>query len=64
MIAMAWGVSIIRSSWATSPGSIGSALSIEAWIFSPLAMVGATVLVVAILYGREFRSEVLTILRE
>ena len=35
-----------------------------AWIFSPLAMVGATVLVVAILYGREFRSEVLTILRE
>ena len=35
-----------------------------AWFFSPLALLGATVLVVLILYSREFRSEVLQILRD
>lgn len=35
-----------------------------AWIFSPLAMTGAAVLVVAVLYSREFRSEVLQVLRQ
>jgi uncharacterized membrane protein len=35
-----------------------------AWFVSPLAMVMATVLVVLILYSREFRSEVLAILRD
>jgi len=35
-----------------------------AWFVSPVAMLGATVLVVLILYSREFRSEVLAILRE
>lgn len=35
-----------------------------AWFVSPLAMVLATGLVVAILYQREFRSEVLAILRD
>jgi uncharacterized membrane protein len=35
-----------------------------AWFFSPLAMVVATGLVAAILYMREFRSEVLKILRD
>lgn len=35
-----------------------------AWFISPLAMVLATGLVVLILYSREFRSEVLHILRE
>ena len=35
-----------------------------AWFFSPLAMVVATLLVAAILYTREFRSEVLKILRD
>ena len=34
-----------------------------AWFFSPLALVLATALVVLILYGREFRSEVLQVLR-
>jgi uncharacterized membrane protein len=34
-----------------------------AWFFSPLALVVATALVVLILYGREFRSEVLQVLR-
>lgn len=34
-----------------------------AWFFSPLVMILATVLVVAILYSREFRSEVLAVLR-
>lgn len=34
-----------------------------AWFFSPMAMVLATVLVVGILYTREFRSDVLSILR-
>jgi len=34
-----------------------------AWFFSPLALVLATALVVLILYGREFRSEVLDVLR-
>jgi uncharacterized membrane protein len=34
-----------------------------AWFFSPLALILATALVVAILYRREFRSEVLQILR-
>jgi len=35
-----------------------------AWFISPLAMLGATVLVVLILYSREFRSEVLAILKD
>lgn len=35
-----------------------------AWFISPLGMIMATGLVVLILYSREFRSEVLTILRE
>jgi uncharacterized membrane protein len=35
-----------------------------AWFVSPLAMVLATLIVVAILYSREFRSEVLKILRD
>lgn len=35
-----------------------------AWFFSPLAMVVATGVVVSVLYTREFRSEVLHILRE
>jgi uncharacterized membrane protein len=35
-----------------------------AWFFSPLALVLATALVVLILYGREFRSEVLQVLRD
>ena len=34
------------------------------WFVSPLAMVLATAVVVAILYSREFRSEVLQILRD
>ena len=34
-----------------------------AWFFSPLVMILSTVLVVAILYSREFRSEVLAVLR-
>jgi uncharacterized membrane protein len=35
-----------------------------AWFFSPMALVLATALVVLILYGREFRSEVLQVLRD
>jgi len=35
-----------------------------AWFVSPVAMVVATLAVVAILYGREFHSEVLHILKE
>ena len=35
-----------------------------AWFVSPMAMVLATLIVVAILYSREFRSEVLHILKE
>ena len=35
-----------------------------AWFVSPMAMVIATLIVVAILYSREFRSEVLHILKE
>ena len=35
-----------------------------AWFFSPLALVVATALVVMILYGREFRSEVVHQLRD
>jgi uncharacterized membrane protein len=34
------------------------------WFFSPLALVLATALVVLILYGREFRSDVLDVLRD
>lgn len=34
------------------------------WFVSPLFMVGATALVALILYSREFRSDVLTILRD
>ena len=35
-----------------------------AWFFSPLAFVMATLLVVAILYSREFRSDVLQVLND
>ena len=35
-----------------------------AWFFSPLVLVMATALVVLILYGREFRSDVLQVLRD
>ena len=35
-----------------------------AWFFSPIALVLATALVVLILYGREFKSEVLEVLRD
>ena len=35
-----------------------------AWFVSPMAMVMATLIVVAILYSREFRSEVLQVLRD
>jgi uncharacterized membrane protein len=35
-----------------------------AWFISPLSMVIATGLVVMILYSREFRSEVLAILKD
>jgi uncharacterized membrane protein len=35
-----------------------------AWFFSPIALVLATALVVLILYGREFKSDVLEVLRE
>lgn len=35
-----------------------------AWFISPMAMVVATLAVVAILYSREFRSEVLSILKD
>jgi uncharacterized membrane protein len=34
-----------------------------AWFFSPMALVLATALVVLILYSREFRSDVLQVLR-
>lgn len=35
-----------------------------AWFFSPYALIVATALVVLILYGREFRSDVLEVLRD
>jgi len=35
-----------------------------AWFFSPFALIAATALVVLILYGREFRSDVLQVLRD
>jgi uncharacterized membrane protein len=35
-----------------------------AWFFSPLALLVGTAMVVLILYGREFRSEVLQVLRD
>ena len=35
-----------------------------AWFISPLVMVAGTVVVVAILYGREFHSDVLRVLRD
>ena len=35
-----------------------------AWFISPLAMVMGTLVVVAILYSREFRSDVLQVLRD
>ena len=35
-----------------------------AWFFSPMAMMGATVLVVAVLYIREFHSQVLAVLKD
>jgi uncharacterized membrane protein len=38
--------------------------ALMAWFFSPLALVLAGALVVLILYGREFRSEVLDVLRD
>lgn len=38
--------------------------ALAAWFFSPLALVLATSLVVMVLYGREFRSEVVHLLRD
>ncbi len=35
-----------------------------AWFFSPLALVIGAALVVAVLYGREFHSQVLQVLRD
>jgi len=35
-----------------------------AWFFSPVALVVATALVVLILYGREFKSDVLEVLKD
>ena len=35
-----------------------------AWFFSPMAMMVATVLVVAVLYSREFHSQVLAVLKD
>jgi uncharacterized membrane protein len=35
-----------------------------AWFFSPIALVMATLLVVLVLYGREFHSDVLNVLRD
>ncbi len=35
-----------------------------AWFFSPMAMMGATVLVVAVLYSREFHSQVRAVLKD
>ena len=35
-----------------------------AWFVSPFALIAATALVVLILYGREFRSDVLQVLRD
>lgn len=35
-----------------------------AWFFSPTALMGATALVALVLYSREFRSEVLAVLRD
>jgi len=35
-----------------------------AWFFSPVALVMAALLVVVVLYGREFHSEVLAVLRD
>lgn len=40
------------------------AFALLAWFVSPLAMVAATLVVVAILYSREFRSDVLKVLRD
>jgi uncharacterized membrane protein len=40
------------------------AFALVAWFVSPLAFIAATALVVAVLYRREFRSEVLGILRQ
>jgi uncharacterized membrane protein len=34
------------------------------WFFSPLALVPATLLIIFILFGREFRSEVLAVMRD
>jgi uncharacterized membrane protein len=39
------------------------AFAVIAWFFSPLAFAGATALVVLILYSREYRSEVLQVLK-
>jgi uncharacterized membrane protein len=35
-----------------------------AWFFSPLALMGATVGVIYVLYQREFHSDVLEVLRD
>jgi uncharacterized membrane protein len=40
------------------------AFALVAWFVSPWAFVAATALVVAVLYRREFRSEVLSVLRQ
>jgi uncharacterized membrane protein len=36
--------------------------AVLAWFFSPVAFMGATALVILVLYGREFRSDVLRVL--
>jgi uncharacterized membrane protein len=38
--------------------------AVLAWFFSPPAMVGAAMLVVMVLYSREFHSDILQILRD
>jgi uncharacterized membrane protein len=40
------------------------AFALVAWFVSPWAFIAATALVVAVLYRREFRSEVLSVLRQ
>ncbi len=40
------------------------AFAVIAWFFSPVALVIATAMVILILYSREYRSDVLSVLRE
>jgi uncharacterized membrane protein len=43
---------------------IGGLFALLAWFFSPVALLGATAFVVAILYSREFHSDVLNVLND